>query len=148
MSAGQRLFERKNPDCWVTWADLYPREQASWEAQADLELEQTNARRVIVESPFAGDVAVNRAYAVACVRDCLLRGEAPFASHLLSTEALDDTIESEREHGITAGFAWRSSSDATVVYTDRGISGGMRRGIEHAQALGHAIEYRTIEGWA
>ena len=105
-------------------------------------------RLVIVESPFAGDVATNRAYAVACVRDCLLRGEAPFASHLLYTEALDDTEPSEREHGITAGFAWRARAAATVVYTDRGISGGMQRGIEHARTLnGHAIEYRSLPEW-
>lgn len=38
---------------------------------------------VIVESPYAGDVERNTAYARAAVRDCLMRGEAPFASHLL-----------------------------------------------------------------
>jgi hypothetical protein len=106
------------------------------------------ARLVIVESPFAGDVATNRAYAVACVRDCLLRGEAPFASHLLYTVALDDTEPEQREHGLTAGFAWRASAAATVVYMDRGYSSGMVRGIEHARTLdGHAIEYRSLQEW-
>lgn len=109
----------------------------------------STARLVIVESPFAGDVATNRAYAVACVRDCLLRGEAPFASHLLYTEALDDADPGQREHGITAGFAWRASAAATVVYTDRGMSGGMVRGIAHANRLDeHVIEYRSLPGWA
>lgn len=109
----------------------------------------TAPRLVIVESTFAGDVATNRAYAVACVRDCLLRGEAPFASHLLYTEALDDTEPGQREHGITAGFAWRASAAATVVYTDRGISLGMTLGISHARAIqGHEIEYRSLPGWA
>ena len=105
-------------------------------------------RLVIIESPYAGDIAANRAYAVACVRDCLTRGEAPFASHLLYTEALDDAQPDQRAHGIAAGFAWRASAAATVVYTDRGISGGMRLGIEHANALastGHVVEYRTIK---
>ena len=45
-------------------------------------------RFVIVESPYAGDVAANVEYARAAVADCLRRGEAPFASHLLYT--LDD----------------------------------------------------------
>lgn len=40
-------------------------------------------RQVMVDSPFAGDVERNIAFARACLRDCLIRGEAPFASHLL-----------------------------------------------------------------
>ena len=40
-------------------------------------------RRVIVESPYAGDIETNVAYARAALRDCLSRGEAPIASHLL-----------------------------------------------------------------
>jgi hypothetical protein len=40
-------------------------------------------RRCVVESPFAGDVVGNIAYARRCIRDCLLLGEAPIASHLL-----------------------------------------------------------------
>jgi hypothetical protein len=40
-------------------------------------------RWVILESPYAGDVEANVAYARAAVRDSLMRGEAPIASHLL-----------------------------------------------------------------
>lgn len=43
-------------------------------------------RRVILESPFAGHVESNIEYARACIRDSLLRGEAPLASHLLYTQ--------------------------------------------------------------
>ncbi|MEK7211264.1 MAG: hypothetical protein AAB731_01390 [Patescibacteria group bacterium] len=42
-------------------------------------------QRVILESPFSGDVKRNIAYARACIRDCLRRGEAAIASHLLYT---------------------------------------------------------------
>jgi hypothetical protein len=106
-------------------------------------------RRVIIESPYAGDVERNLRYLRACLRDCLLRGEAPYASHALYTQAgvLDDTVESERSHGIEAGFVWRQASDATVVYTDLGMSSGMRYGIDHVARMGHPIEYRTLEGW-
>lgn len=50
--------------------------------------------RVIIESPYAGDVDANLTYLRACLRDCLLRGEAPFASHGLYAQpgVLDDAI--------------------------------------------------------
>ena len=105
---------------------------------------------VILESPFAGatpeDGAGNVRYLRACLRDCLLRGEAPFASHGLYTQAgvLDDTVPAERALGIEAGFAWRMRAVKTVVYTDRGISHGMQLGIEHARSCGHVIEFRQI----
>lgn len=47
---------------------------------------------VIIESPYAGDVDRNLEYLRAAMRDCLKRGEAPFASHALYTQpgVLDD----------------------------------------------------------
>ena len=103
-------------------------------------------RRVIVESPYAGDVETHVAYARACIRDCLSRGEAPIASHLLYTQPgiLDDTIATERAWGIAAGLAWGTVAEATVVYTDHGISNGMRHGIENAENSHRLIEYRTL----
>lgn len=106
-------------------------------------------RKVIVESPYAVDVELNVRYARAAMHDCLKRGEAPYASHLLYTQegVLDDLIPAERELGIQAGFAWRDASDATVVYVDLGISKGMEYGIKHARETGHPVEMRKIEGW-
>lgn len=103
-------------------------------------------RRVIVESPYAGDVEANIAYARACVADCLKRGEAPIASHLLYTQPgiLDDDNPAERELGIDAGLAWRAVAEASVVYTDRGISSGMKYGIAAAEASGLPVEYRSL----
>lgn len=103
-------------------------------------------RRVIVESPFAGDVEANIDYARACLRDSLSRGEAPIASHLLYTQAgvLRDDIPVERAWGIDAGLAWGAVAAATVVYTDRGISRGMEYGIAHAEAAGRPVEYRRL----
>lgn len=105
-------------------------------------------RLVILESPYAGDVGANVAYARAALRDSLLRGEAPIASHLLYTQpgVLDDNVPAERQHGIDAGLAWRSVAEATVVYVDRGISRGMEYGIAAAQAAGLPIEFRHISG--
>lgn len=106
-------------------------------------------RLVILESPFAGDVATNVAYARAAMRDCLLRGEAPAASHLLYTQegVLDDLDPAERSLGIEAGLAWGRVADATVVYEDLGVSRGMALGIERAVAEGRPVERRTVPGW-
>lgn len=101
-------------------------------------------RRVIIESPLAGNVARNRRYLTACLRDSLLRGEAPFASHAIYVGPLDDDKPDERERGIAAGFAWRSHADATVVYEDLGISRGMQLGIDAAESMGHPIERRRL----
>ena len=102
--------------------------------------------RVIIESPYAGDVARNIEYARRCVRDSLLRGEAPIASHLLYTQPgiLRDDLPEERQHGIDAGLAWRAVASASVVYVDYGISAGMRYGIDAATHAGVPIEYREI----
>ena len=101
---------------------------------------------VVVESPFAGDVERNLRYVRAAMHDCLIRGEAPYASHALYTQegVLDDDIPEERELGIHAGFAFRSQCQKTVVYEDLGISRGMQYGIDHAEKLGHPVEYRKL----
>lgn len=106
-------------------------------------------RLVILESPYAGAVERNVAYARAAVRDSLLRGEAPIASHLLYTQpgVLDDAIPSERQHGIDAGLAWRARADASVVYVDLGISRGMQFGMDAAAAAGIPVEIRSLEAW-
>jgi hypothetical protein len=106
--------------------------------------------RVLIESPYAGDVETNLRYARACMRDCLFRGEAPYASHLLYTQAgcLDDTIADERSLGIDAGLLWGMAADKTIVYTDLGVSNGMRYGIAAAELAERPIEYIKLEGWA
>lgn len=106
-----------------------------------------NSRRlVILESPYAGDVAANLDYARRCMRDSLQRGESPIASHALYTQpgVLDDANQAERRLGIAAGLAWLPRVDASVVYTDHGISGGMQQGIAAAQLAGVPVEYRQI----
>jgi hypothetical protein len=104
-------------------------------------------KRVVIESPLAGDFKSNKIYAKKCMKDSLSRGEAPYASHLLFDQfgILDDTKQEEREQGIIAGFAWGEMAELVAVYTDFGISDGMKRGIERAEKSGIAIEYRTLQ---
>jgi hypothetical protein len=109
-------------------------------------------RRVIIESPFAGNALqriFNRNYARRCLRHALSLGEAPLASHLLYTQpgVLRDGVAADRKRGIDAGLAWLHAADASVVYVDRGISAGMVKGIKAAQAARVPIEYRAFD-WA
>jgi len=114
-------------------------------------------KRVIIESPFAGkgdtpeaiaaDRARNVRYAIAAMRDCLSRMEAPMVSHLLYTQALNDDIPFERDLGIRAGLVWGELAEKSVVYQDLGISKGMQLGITNAQDKGRQVEYRSIPNW-
>jgi len=101
---------------------------------------------VIIESPYAGDVQTHTEYARRCLADSLSRGEAPYASHLLYTQpgVLDDTKSEERTKGMRAGFAWNAMAAATVVYTDYGISAGMKEGIANAIGANRLIIYRSL----
>ncbi len=106
--------------------------------------------RVLVESPFKGkdwsETKRNILYARLCVRDSVLRGEAPFASHLFYTQTgiLDDKIEEERMKGINAGLSWGTQANLTAVYTDYGISKGMDYGINAAKEADREVDFRTI----
>lgn len=115
----------------------------------------SNAPRVIIESPFSSkrrflfrrlEVRANIIYARLAMRDCLTRGELPYASHLLYTQPgiLDDNIPSLRRLGILAGLEWGKHATLTVVYADRGISSGMRYGIEQSKRDGRPVEYRYL----
>ena len=109
-------------------------------------------KRVVIESPYAADcqwqIADNVKYAQKAVKDSLLRGEAPIASHLLYTQdsILNDSIPCERVMGISAGLAWIAKADLLAVYTDRGVSPGMLMGVNEADLFGIPVEYREIEG--
>lgn len=104
---------------------------------------------VLIESRFAGDIAKHKAYCRAAMRDCLSRGEAPFASHMLYTQpgVLNDADAKERQLGIEAGLLWGTFAQKTVVYVDCGISHGMEYGIARAALENRPVEYRSIVGW-
>lgn len=104
-------------------------------------------RRIIVESPYAGDAERNTRYLRACLADCLLRGEAPFVSHGLYTQlcVLNDNDPQQRRLGINTGFAWRAMADATVIYIDLRMTGDMQAVVDHAQdTIDHSIKYRRL----
>ena len=102
-------------------------------------------RRVIVESPFKNLTRTQAtAYARDAMIDCIKRGEAPFVSHLLYTQILNDNEPEERALGLEMGLIWGERASATIVYTDYGISEGMQQGIDRAKAEGRSVEYRSL----
>ena len=103
-------------------------------------------RRVIIESPYAGDTLTNEKYARECMKDSLSRGESPFASHLLYTQdgVLNDNDKYERRRGIEAGYDWMRVADMVVIYVDRGLSPGMQEAIRTANSFGLPIIERRI----
>ena len=103
-------------------------------------------KRVVIESPYAGDIERNLKYLRSCIRDCLMRGEAPIASHGLYTQEgiLDDDIPEERRLGIGAGWAWHKVATTIVAYCDLGITEGMSDGITHAEKHYKGVEFRTL----
>jgi len=113
-----------------------------------------NMKLVILESPYGSEdpevVKENVRYARACMHDCLVvHGEAPYASHLLYTQpgVLNDRQSDDRRLGIEAGLAWGEEAEATVVYTDRGLSPGMEEGIARAAKAGREVEFRKLPNW-
>ncbi len=101
-------------------------------------------KRVIVESPFRGEVERNIAYARKAMMDSIGRGEAPIASHLLYTQILDEMVAHESATGILLGFEWYKVADACCIYEDYGISPGMLLGMDEAKRRGVPIIRRRI----
>ena len=103
--------------------------------------------RVVVESPFAGGFA-NVRYGRECLRDCIDRGESPFASHLLYAQKglLDDNVPQERKKGLEAAAAWLEVADSVCVYMELGVTWGMVLGIVRAVRRKKPIRLRWIKG--
>ena len=105
-------------------------------------------RRVIVESPFRATqertAEQHELYLQQALRDCVLRGESPYASHLLC-DALYDDDPVERALGMKCGWAWAEKADAVVVYGCLGVSPGMRESIDRYQKMGLPIERRKLD---
>jgi len=106
---------------------------------------------VIIESPWkassSAELSRNRNYAQKAMVDCIDRGEAPFASHLIYTQIFDEAIDEQRAKGIEVGLVWGRHATKTVVYQDFGITQGMVIGIKRAIEEGRSVEYRNMPGY-
>lgn len=111
---------------------------------------------IVIESPYSTNPDGSRAdaetiqrnlkYLWACIRDCISKGEAPYASHGYLPFALNDGLPAERIQGMEAGFAWGRKADLVVAYIDLGVTNGMVVGFERAKGNGIPVENRKLNG--
>jgi hypothetical protein len=165
MKREREMLTNERPRCKGTCGDVECEHQEDkWRVAAGfpirpvqlplfiLESEETPYTPIVmIESPYKGDnykdLDRNMEYLRAALHDCLLRGEAPFASHAIYTQVLDDKDPAERDCGIKAGFAFREASAYTVVYEDLGVTPGMKLGIEDSIKKHIPVKYRSLPGW-
>ena len=95
--------------------------------------------RVFICTRYAGDIQHNIEVAKRLCLMAVESGLAPFAPHLLYTQFLDDSDPIQRELGISMGLRFMKTCDLVWVYTDEGISDGMRREIDCAYKLGKEV---------
>lgn len=96
----------------------------------------------MIESPWQN--GRHKGYALDCLKDSLDRGEAPFASHLLYTQVLDDDDATQRKDGITTGHEFFRAAHFVAVYIDHGITDGMIQGMDAAQRAGRVLVFRRV----
>jgi hypothetical protein len=102
---------------------------------------------VLLVSPFGGtseEKTRHLQYARRCARHCMDLGEAPFGSHLIYTQLLNDDFVPHRKKGTSAGLAWASLAPRAVVYTDLGITKGMQDEIRHMESQNKPVCKRTL----
>lgn len=101
---------------------------------------------VMIESPYSGDIEKNTSYARLAVKDSIVRGETPFASHLFYPQPtiLNEEDPEQRYLGIRLGYNWGEKAEAIIFYVDYGMSVGMHQALIHYKDLGKTIYYRTI----
>jgi len=104
-------------------------------------------KRVVIESPYKGNMKLNEIYGELAMHDCLVNyNESPYASHLLYTRryVLRDWVEEERKLGIEAGFYWRDVSEKTLFYVDLGMTDGMNLGVDDCKKKDKEYEIRRL----
>lgn len=141
----------------MTDAEIAERQRVLDEASRDFpapEREPEKRDRVLVESPYGTNEdgtradpatrALNVRYLLACMYDCFMRGEAPFASHGLYPLLLDDGRPEHRTMGMEAGWRWGDAAERSVVYLDRGFTPGVAGGVLRACTEARSVVFRTL----
>ena len=92
--------------------------------------------RVVIETPFAGDIERNMRFAMWCLRAAWkVDGAHGFATHLVCPWALDDSVPAERRAGIDWEWAWQPGIPH-FFFLDLGMSSGMKAARERCFAMG------------
>jgi|SRR5215472_6876226 len=98
-------------------------------------------KRVVIESPYSGEIERNLVYLNICILDSITRGEAPYASHKLYPDVLNDDDPEERRLGIELGFTWLQMASLVAFYTDLGWSPGMSACLKELKAFRFRVPF-------
>lgn len=101
-------------------------------------------KRVIILSPYKGDLGRNMTYLRRAMADSAHRMEAPFASHRLYPWFLNDNVPNQRLKGFELEEAWLQVAEMVASYDDYGISKGMGLTLDKAHVLNLTVEHRMI----
>lgn len=86
-------------------------------------------------SPYAGNTRKNVRDAIRYCLYLIENGRIPVASHLIYPQILDDNDPASRELGLMFGLSLLEICDEVWVFTENGISEGMRAEIHEARKL-------------
>lgn len=101
-------------------------------------------QRIFVCSPFRGNTQANLVIARALGRYVFLELKAiPVVPHTSFTSMLDDNIELERNLGISAGHNLMETCHQFLLYSQKGISSGMREDIKWAEGMKLDITWKN-----
>lgn len=120
-----------------------PTEEQLKEANAVFNIKSHNLKHDPVYKKL---VNKNLEYARQCCHWVFEQGGVPFASHLFYTQEgmLDDTNKDERNKGIEAGFFIGGFAEKVFVFYDKGISKGMKLGVQKALERDQDIEFVSL----
>ena len=94
---------------------------------------------VVVLSPYRAKFASEKIrywrYRQACIRHATAEGYAPYASHQMMTNALDDDVDMERDAGFECEESYLRVARHVFAYENLGISQGMHRTMQRLQEL-------------
>ena len=82
-------------------------------------------KRILVISPYSGDVRRNLSYLEHCLKYVIAQGHAPFAPHWIYPQYLDDKDPDQRELGLHMGLAWGEKAQEIWIFRDLGETEGM-----------------------
>lgn len=108
-------------------------------------LREWGLMRVVIETPFAGDIERNMRFAMWCLRAAWQVDRVHgFATHLVCPWFLDDMDPDERQTGIDWEWAWQPGVPHWF-FTDLAFSTGMRSARKICSTMGIPIRDTRLE---
>lgn len=118
-----------------------------------LDLMAAARKTAVIISPFMVEYPSKKdlfyRYAKRCAQDSMRRNEAPLVSHVFYYDLFGySTVAIERDLGFNSQLAWIRKCDLVVVYSDYGMTQGMKAAVDYAKFKNKKIEFRVISATA